>query len=53
MADLTMCTSLVCKLRKSCVRHEESGTKPSHWQSWRNFTVVGTCMDYVKKELPE
>jgi hypothetical protein len=35
-----MCPSATCPLRASCYRNEESGTVPSHWQSWASFTWI-------------
>lgn len=54
MPDITMCASLTCKKRKTCYRHEESGTKPSRlWQTYANFEPdeTGACDNYwqVKK----
>lgn len=35
MPDITMCDSETCKVRKTCYRNQDSGTKPSAFrQSW-------------------
>ena len=38
MPDISMCASTECLCRATCLRNEESGTKPSETrQSWMDF----------------
>lgn len=48
MADISMCVVSDCPLSPSCRRHADSGTPPSHWQSFFRPPQRGTeCEMYV------
>lgn len=54
MTDTTMCASIDCHSRKTCLRNEASGTTPHPTrQSWANFDAGRDdelwCDHYVEK----
>ena len=40
MPDIAMCPAINCSVSWTCRRHEDSGTKPSNWQTYAAFTPV-------------
>lgn len=57
MSVITMCVAESCKLSKDCLRHEDSGTKPTpYWQPMFDFSEglsdehrEETCIFFCKK----
>ena len=48
MPDITMCINEKCVKRFICKRHEDSGTKPSEWQSYAEFdNNNGECVNFI------